>query len=139
MKNLLSCFLVCVVFTACDDNDEPPVIANSPINTVLAPQLFNQGGLRITEMMEEGEDKTAEFNPYLFVFAANGVVTASLNGQANSGTYLLFQDDGQTELLMNFPNTPALFELNDDWYKVSSANGTLRFNDSGDILEFQPQ
>lgn len=90
-------------------------------------------------MIEEGEDKTAQFNPYLFVFAANGVVTASLNGQTNAGSYLLFQDDGQTELMMNFPNTPALFELNDDWYKVSSVNGNLRFNDNGDILEFQPQ
>ncbi len=138
MKKILLFLIPCVLFSSCDD-DANPTIVNNTVNTNLAPELISQGGLRISEMIEEGENKTAAFSPYLFVFSANGVVTATLNGQVNAGTYLLFQDDGQTELLMNFPNSPALFELNDDWYKVSSNNGVLRFNDSGDILEFQPQ
>lgn len=139
MKAVILLIIPCIIFASCDDDDITPAVVNNSVNTNLAPELFSQGGLRISEMIEEGENKTAEFNPYLFVFASNGVVTATLNGQVNAGTYLLFQDDGQTELLMNFPNSPALFELNDDWYKVSSNNGVLRFNDSGDILEFQPQ
>lgn len=110
-------------------------------NSILSVNEFlrTQNGLRITELIEEGTNKTTRFNPYLFVFNENGTVTATQSSETINGTYLVFSDDNRTELRMTFPNNSLLFELSDDWYYVTQNAGTIRFEDNGEIVQFQIQ
>lgn len=101
--------------------------------------LRTQNGLRINELIEEGTNKTTQFSPYLFVFNENDTVTATQSSETINGTYLVFRDDNRTELRMTFPNNSLLFELSDDWYFVSQNATTIRFEDNGDIVQFQKQ
>jgi hypothetical protein len=110
-------------------------------NSILSVNEFlrTQNGLRITELIEEGTNKTTRFNPYLFVFNENGTVTATQSSETINGTYLVFSDDNRTELRMTFPNNSLLFELSDDWYYVTQNAATIRFEDNGEIVQFQIQ
>jgi hypothetical protein len=118
-----------------DDNVNPTNDSISSVNEFLR----YQNGLRITELIEEGTNKTAQFSPYLFVFKENGTVTATQASETVNGTYLVFRDDNRTELRMTFPNNSILLELSDDWYFVSQNATTIRFEDNGDIVQFQKQ
>lgn len=110
-------------------------------NSILSVNEFlrTQNGVRITELIEEGTNKTTRFNPYLFVFNENGTVTATQSSETINGTYLVFSDDNRTVLRMTFPNNSLLFELSDDWYYVTQNAATIRFEDNGEIVQFQKQ
>lgn len=137
MKRLLLMLCLTVGIFSCDDDDN-----GNPTNesiTNVNEFLRNQNGLRITELIEEGTNKTMQFSPYLFLFNANGTVTATQSNETISGTYLVFRDDNRTELRMTFPNNGIFFELSDDWYFISQTATTIRFEDNGDIIQFQKQ
>lgn len=112
--------------------------ANDSISSV-NDFLINQNGLKITELIEEGTNKTSQFSPYLFLFNENGTVKAMQSSETVFGTYLVFRDDNRTELRMTFPNNSILYELSDDWYFISQNTTTIRFEDSGDIVQFEKQ
>ena len=137
MKRLL--FMLCLSIGICsceDDNQTNPTNDKTPtVNEFLS----SQNGLRITELIEEGTNKTMQFSPYLFLFNANGTVTATQSNETISGTYLVFRDDNRTELRMTFPNNGIIFELSDDWYFISQTATTIRFEDNGDLIQFQKQ
>jgi hypothetical protein len=137
MKRLIFMLCLSIGILACqkDDNVSPTNDSISSVNEFLR----NQNGLRITELIEEGTNKTAQFSPYLFVFNENGTVTATQSSETINGTYLVFRDDNRTELRMTFPNNSLLFELSDDWYFVSQNAATIRFEDNNDIVQFQKQ
>jgi hypothetical protein len=118
-----------------DDNVNPTNDIISSVNIFLR----NQNGLRINELIEEGTNKTTQFKPYRFVFKENGTVTATQASETLNGTYLVFRDDNRTELRITFPNNSILFELSDDWYFVSQNATIIRFEDNGDIVQFQKQ
>lgn len=118
-----------------DDNVNPTNDSILSVNDFLK----NQNGLRITELIEEGTNKTTQFSPYLFVFNENGTVTATRSRETINGIFLVFRDDNRTEIRMTFPNNSFHFELSDDWYFVSQNATTIRFEDSGDIVQFQKQ
>jgi hypothetical protein len=101
--------------------------------------LENPKGFRISELIEEGTNKTSKFRPYLFVFNENGTVTAAQSNKIINGTYLVFIDDNKIELRMNFPNNSILNELSDDWYFNFKNANSIRFEDSGDIVQFQKE
>lgn len=117
------------------DNVNPTNDSTSSVNEFLR----NLIGLRITQLIEEGTNKTSQFSPYLFLFNENGTVTATQSGESINGTYLVFRDDNRTELRMTFPTNRILFELSDDWYFISKNANTIRFDDNGDIVQFQKQ
>lgn len=137
MKRLIFMLCLSIGILSCqkDDNVSPTNDSISSVNEL----LINQNGLRITELIEEGINKTAQFSLYLFVFNENGTVTATQSSETINGTYLVFRDDNRTELRMTFPNNSLLFELSDDWYFVSQNAATIRFEDNGDIVQFQKQ
>jgi len=73
------------------------------------------------------------------VLNTDGTVSATDAGKTVNGSYAVFRDDGKTELSMSFPDDPSFRELNDDWYFISFHQNLIRFNDGGDLLEFQQQ
>ncbi len=137
MKRLIFMLFLSVGILSCQkDNNVSPTN-----NSILSVNEFlrTQNGVRITELIEEGTNKTTRFNPYLFVFNENGTVTATQSSETINGTYLVFSDDNRTVLRMTFPNNSLLFELSDDWYYVTQNAATIRFEDNGEIVQFQKQ
>jgi hypothetical protein len=98
---------------------------------------MSDDGLIITLLTDDEDNETDEFSSYIFDFNTDGTVTAINAEETVAGTYSVYLDDGKVELEMNFITPPGFNELDDDWYFVSIDQNTIRFNDSGDILEFQ--
>lgn len=143
MKRITFPLLFLIGFTSCqkdesvnpsDDSAENEVVLNTDS---LNETLINADGLRISEFREDGIDKTTLFDAYLFTFNSDGGVLASKAGESINGTYVVFRDDEKTELSMTFPNDSELYELTDDWYFISYDQEFIRFEDSGDVIEFQ--
>jgi hypothetical protein len=137
MKQLFFLLLLSVGFLSCqkDDNVNPTNESTSSVSEFLR----HPDGLRIIELIEEGTNKTSLVSSFLFVFSDTGTVTATMPEQTIDGTYLVFRDDNRTELQMTFPDNSILYELSDDWYFISQSAASIRFEDNGDIVQFQQQ
>lgn len=136
MKNtFLLLFLMALL--ACDKNDTVNP-TNNDIESV-SDFLRVGNGLVIVLLTDDEDDETYYFDSYVFNFGSDGSVVATDSNNTVNGTYSVFRDDGRIELRMNFPNTQNFGELNDDWYFISINQNTIRFDDDGDILEFQQQ
>ena len=137
MRQLIFMLCLSAGILSCQKADDvsPTINSISSVNEFLR----TQNELRITELIEEGTNKTTQFSQYLFVFNENGTVTATQASETINGTYLVFRDDNRTELRMTFPSNSILFELSDDWYFISQNATTIRFDDNGDIVQFQKQ
>jgi len=137
MAKLILCVSLMTLLIACDKEDV--LQSTNTSSSILTSALTGVSGFVISEFVEEGVNKTSTFAPFVFVFDTDGLVTASSINQTISGTYLVFTDDGKTELSMNFPGNSEFTELSDDWYLISQNETTIRLEDNGDILEFIKQ
>jgi len=137
MKRLICILCLSIVIFSCQKGDNPNPINDS--TSSVNEFLRNPNGVRINEFIEEGINKTAFFSTFLFHFRDNGTVVASREGANINGTYLVFRDDNRTELRMTFPLNGILYELTDDWYFVFQTANIIRFEDLGDIIQFQKQ
>jgi len=126
---LFLCFS-CVIIDIDDSNS-----STETVNSF----LIEPDGLIISEFIEDGRNKISIFRPYVFFFDTNGSVTATKDRESIQGSFYVFRDDGRVELRMDFPLDSELFELTDDWYFISQRGNLIRFDDSGDIIEFQQQ
>jgi hypothetical protein len=124
-----------LALVACSNNSNMGTTNQSPSS--ISNFLLSGDGLIISLLMDEGENETDYFEGYVFLFDTNGTVSASNGSMTVDGTYSVFQDDGRTELAMNFPTVGEFDELDDDWYFISINQNTIRFDDDGDVLEFQ--
>jgi hypothetical protein len=129
---------MCILFalSSCQNNDD---ITPSNDPQGVNSSLTLASGLRISELIEEGQNKTSLYSPFLFTFNSDGSVSAVSSNQTIRGTYRIVPDDDGPELQMDFPDGSALYELSDDWYFLTQDNNKIRFEDSGDVLEFQFQ
>lgn len=110
----------------------------TPISGKEGVENFLQSrSLKIAQFVEDGEDETAYFRNYHFLFKEDGVVIARTASEEIMGRYWLFKDDGKTELKMLFPLSRNFNELNDDWYFAAIDESTITFSDSGDTLIFE--
>lgn len=142
MKRIFGLLCVLQFFTSCEKYDDfddlPPDIVNpsdSRITTTRLNDLLTRPqGFRIAEFTEDGRNYTRLFADYVFSFRKNGTVTASKAGESITGSYLVFMDDGKTELKMQFPSVPDFYELTDDWYFISQQDTIFRFADGRDVL-----
>lgn len=136
MRRIILSLSVLFILSSCQNEDD--------INPTNDPQSVNTSltlasGLRISKMIEEGENRTNLYSPFLFTFTTDGTVIATSSTGNVSGTYRIVPDDDGPELQMDFPDGTVLYELSDDWYFLTQDNTTIRFEDSGDVLEFEFQ
>ena len=124
---------------SCEKEDTLNTTSSDASVSEVKMMLNSSNGVKITEFIEEGVNKTTEFTSWLFTFNSNGSVSATKPGENVSGTYLVFSDDSQIELSMTFPNGSELIELTDDWYFISENGNTIRFDDNGDVIQFERQ
>jgi hypothetical protein len=136
--NWFFCLLfLSAALVACEQDEN--VTPTSDTMDSVSEFLLNDNGLRITRLTDDEDDETYYFDAYLFVFRTDGTVRASNSSTTVDGTYSVFRDDGRIELQMDFPDIQNFDELDDDWYFISINQNTIRFDDDGDILEFQQQ
>jgi hypothetical protein len=126
--------LLSVLLVACDEED--PIVPTIDTPDAVTELVLNGNGLIITLLTDDADNQTDEFDGFLFVFNEDGTVVAASPDDTVNGTYSISRDDGRIELEMNFSDVLEFDELNDDWYFISEDQGTIRFEDDGDILEF---
>lgn len=132
MRNFLI-IAILFAFSSCEEDGK----LLSPVDSdALTESLVSSDGLTVSRFIEDGRDKTASLDSYLFFFMIDGAITVNNNEQEINGSYSVFMDDGELELMMSFPSSSNLNELTDDWYFISQTQEVLRFEDSGDVLEF---
>jgi hypothetical protein len=120
-------------------NKDGPISPSGSDTQSVSAFLVDNNGLIISILTDDETDETYYFEDYKFNFNSDGSVVATDANEAISGTYSIFLDDGIIELRINFPNIQNVNELNDDWSFISINQNTIRFDDDGDMLEFQQQ
>jgi hypothetical protein len=136
MKKMILSLCILFALSSCQNNDDITP-SNDPQGVI--SKLTLASGLRISELIEEGQNKTSLYSPFLFTFNSDGSVTASTLDQTIRGTYRIVPDNDGPKLQMDFPDSSALYELSDDWYFLTQSYNIIRFEDSGDVLEFRFQ
>jgi hypothetical protein len=136
MRKIILFLSVLFALSSCQNEDDI-----NPINDPLTvnTSLTLASGLRTSKMIEEGENRTNLYSPFLFTFTTDGSVIASSSTGNVSETYRIVPDDDRPELQMDFPDGTVLYEFSDDWYFLTQDKTTIRFEDSGDIFEFEFQ
>lgn len=82
---------------------------------------------------DDDGDETSKFNGYTFTFTTAGEVTASLNGVNKTGIWIVRQDDGRTELEIDFnDDDDPLDELDEDWDVTELTNNRIKLEDLDD-------
>jgi hypothetical protein len=108
MKNLSLLLVGSLLVLSCNKQEIPqsPNQHHASL-TALNSFLGHTEGMKIYQFVEDGVDKTSQFSQYLFNFQSNGTVTATSGSISVNGSFLVFEDDGQTELQMTFPSSSA--------------------------------
>ena len=127
--NRIPLFFLLLGLFSCDLDGNDDSDSSQITESQLTNDLRVSSGLRIVQLIDDGEDETSDVDDFLYVFGADGAVTATRGSQVISGTYRVFRDDGETELAMIFPSTSVLNELTDDWYFRGKSNNRLTFED----------
>jgi hypothetical protein len=118
---------------ACDHS------ANLSPNVV---QTITSGSWRITLFIDSGNDETADFNGYNFVFESNGNLAAVKNTVTQNGTWSYHQSSSKLiiDLGPKDNTNKPLGELTDDWKIISRTNTEIKLTDdnpaSNEFLTF---
>ena len=134
-KKLTFIIIASLVFIACDSKQT--VHHGGDDVSSVTELLLDPSGFQVHEFVEEGVNKTGLFRSYVFTFREDGSVAAIGEDEQISGRYLVFEDDGLTELKLMFPDVSAFSELSDDWYLISQNGGAFRFVDNRNVIEFR--
>ncbi len=113
-------FATLSLFTvSCSSDDDGPRPNADPAPAV---EVVTQGTWTVTNFVDDGVDKTADFAAYTFTFNNNNVIAVNGNGETISGTWSIVSDDDydtpeDSNLDFNiFFQTPTAFRvLNEDW------------------------
>lgn len=127
-----------IAVSSCDDNEKAGVV--KPTKEALE-ETIDQGVWRVTYFFDE-KDETGKFSGYQFEFKHDGTATVS-GASSASGVWSAFESSSGVKLIMEFPVTGPLEELNDDWEVVEQTDSKIRLKHvsggSGevDVLTFE--
>lgn len=138
--------LILVLLLASCSQGDPVSPSGDP---AVVQQQVQNGGWRITSMIDSGKDETAHFNGYVFSFEANGQLQAARGSTTYTGSWRVTnsnsQDDspGDVDFTIQFNLTNAFEDLNEDWHIVSQSGTRLELihvsggNGGTDYLTFE--
>ena len=137
MKNIFLIASVLLLF-GCSRDDDKNISNPNPNNPTIQKQIesdMENGDWRITNFNEDGNDKTQNFNGYVFKFNSDGSisvsnVTSNYSGLCGMNDFNL-DDDSQNNLHFNilFYEANNFLELNDDWEVISHSETKLLLQD----------
>lgn len=121
--------------TACSSDDDSGTPSNTTVEEVVS--TVTSGTWRITNYVDSGTNKTANFTEYDFTFGSNNVLTAANGVNTYEGVWSATNDDDDSpsnDIDFNILfSTPATFaDLSDDWDVVERTSTKIRLvDDSG--------
>lgn len=129
LLNLVLITLFIGMFISCSKDDASDVTTN---------------GWKVTKFLHKGEDKTSDFQSYVFDFQSSGVLTAVKGSTTVTGVWKEVQDSGRNKLVISFGATGSFEEISEDWtigtktdvsIKLTNVSGNAA-NVGTDVLEF---
>lgn len=130
-------------FNACTKQDmsnpAPTVQSSSQDEASTARTTPAPGNYKVRLYIDDNDTSTQIFKGYVFNFASNGVLKATVNNVTYVGTWEM--KDGGTEMKLEIEGTPALEKIDKSWDVDTITNKfiVLLDNDPGEItkLAFQ--
>lgn len=83
----------------------------------------------ISNLTDNGQNETFEFNNVSFTFNEDGSVVAQRNAQSRTGQWNSTIDNAQIELILNFNGPALLNDLSEDWDVVTSSSTDISLED----------
>lgn len=126
----LPLLLAATALSSCSKDDDDTL----DINTQSVSTLALEDAWKVTYFFDGDDgDETSQFNGFTFTFNAQGNVIATRNGNTDTGTWLVRQDDGRTELEIDFnDNDDPLDELDEDWEVIELTPSRIKLQDLDD-------
>lgn len=93
----------------------------SDLGTVLLDGLWT-----VSSYLDDGNDKTNDYNGFTFDFEADGSVVVD-NGTATNSTWA--SQSGDNKLVLDFGDVMPLDEFNDDWDVISVSDNQIELRD----------
>ena len=121
---LIMLSLALIIFSSCAKTD---TTAAAPTTT---SGIIVQSNWTLTYFSDNGNDHTADYNGFKFLFSAGGSVAAYNTLLSVNGAWSTYNDDSRDNLLLTFPNTLAVIAaLNHDWHIIEKTTVKLRMQD----------
>lgn len=125
---------IALFFGACKKDDN----SSSSGNSTNVSANITSGSWRVSYFSESGDDYTADFSGYVFVFATGGQLTATKSGVTTNGTWS--RDDSSNKLRLTIFSSAPHEKISDDWVVVENSSSMIKLNDDNpartDILHF---
>lgn len=131
MKNLIKSLgtiaMICVLFVACDSEDDSQNDNGTSADQVAA--IAENGTWGISYFYDSDQDETSNFSGYSFTFNADGTLAATNGNNTVSGTWSVTDsssnsssdddgnstDDDDFNIFFDVPASSDFEDLNDDW------------------------
>ena len=128
MKNkiyLIALITTLVTVSSCkkEDNSNPDNGNNSSIAGIITA-----GSWRVSSFHESGNDRTANFNGYVFTFSSSGTVTAVNSAGTTVGTWRI-DDSNVNEFHISIGSTAPLSDLDRGWLITSQSTNEIQMTD----------
>ncbi|MHA7832230.1 MAG: hypothetical protein ACX93O_14140 [Flagellimonas sp.] len=150
LKNLLPAVLAILalnlVVSCSEDDDSNGNLNFSSADAFALTDAVNDGTWRITQFIDDDENKTSDFDEAVFTFNSDGTIDVEMGMNTFSGTWFieLDDDDGdfdELEFDISFSNSNNFDDLSDDWYVIEYGNNRIRLSedddDDDDLLTFE--
>ncbi|MGO3184020.1 MAG: hypothetical protein ACTIJ9_14435 [Aequorivita sp.] len=127
MKKILV-LLAIVVFASCSSDDDSGDAYTSEFEHIKT--TLPQGEWMISTLIDGEEDKTIDFESFVFTFNEDGTVEGVTDLFSEAGTWTYDNTSSSSEkLIIEFDNIDPFNEINDDWDIVSVSNSKVELID----------
>ncbi len=116
----------------CDEDDDNDYNDDDVDDTEFVSTLID-GKWKITEFRDEEDDRTTEFQDFLFEFRQDGVLVVSSENLTVEGTWNSDGDDGLIELTISLDDVDdPLEDISDDWDVIDFSASQIRLDEDGE-------
>ncbi|MDN3657968.1 hypothetical protein QWZ08_20115 [Ferruginibacter paludis] len=126
--------------TACSKYSPTDTSTSTTVTPATLTTALTSGTWILSSFVQRTEDKTSKFADYVFVFAANGTVTATSKGVETQGTWsytpavTYYGSTSKSAIALNLGTSAPLDLLTKTWNFVSVNSTTLKV-DSPELAE----
>lgn len=125
MKKLILLFAV-VIFASCSSDDDNVRLDEPDAITIILPE----GQWKVSNFIDDDEDKTAQFTSFIFEFKTDGTVTAQNDILTENGLWSYDNDRDDPELDIRFNDGSILDDISDDWDIISVSTSKIELSDT---------
>jgi hypothetical protein len=120
---------VLVLLASCKKDDSNTTASFSTSTSSFTKINLPSGKWKITYYNDNGTDETADYTGYEFQFNSSGSVSATNGANSVTGSWSSGTDDDQLKLILDFPTSNSISELNDDWHIVEQSSSKVKLED----------